>query len=274
MPGDRAITTLDHHPHRRWGWGLVAALAAGLLVAGLVLVTSTRTGKPGTVSVQPSTVHSGGPPGHSRSGLGTGTQATRGPLGTTVTTEGPAPNTSPVVQPRTYVSDIEMSGSLLIIPSLHVRAPLVPTGAVGAPETASLTIPADIHEVGWWDGNVRDGDRTVQEAAPAPGQPGVALIAGHVDSAAAGPGALFDLGNLTVGDRLEISDSTSHLSTWVVDAKPESTPKAQLPPALWVTTGPPKLALVTCGGPFDAATGHYVDNVIVWARQLSRSETR
>ena len=83
----------------------------------------------------------------------------------------------------------------------------------------------------------------------------MALIAGHVDSAAAGPGALFDLGNLTVGDRLEISDSTSHLSTWVVDAKPESTPKAQLPPALWVTTGPPKLALVTCGGPFDAATG-------------------
>ena len=91
MPGDRAITTLDHHPHRRWGWGLVAALAAGLLVAGLVLVTSTRTGKPGTVSVQPTTVQSGGQPGHSRSGLGTGTQATRGPLGTTVTTEGPRP---------------------------------------------------------------------------------------------------------------------------------------------------------------------------------------
>ena len=28
---------------------------------------------------------------------------------------------------------------------------------------------------------------------------------------------------------------------------------------------PPKLAIVTCGGPFDAATGHYLDNVIVWA---------
>jgi hypothetical protein len=32
-----------------------------------------------------------------------------------------------------------------------------------------------------------------------------------------------------------------------------------------VTTGPPKLALVTCGGPFVSATGHYLDNVIVWA---------
>jgi hypothetical protein len=32
-----------------------------------------------------------------------------------------------------------------------------------------------------------------------------------------------------------------------------------------VNSGPPRLAIVTCGGPFDAATGHYVDNVIVWA---------
>ena len=167
-----------------------------------------------------------------------------------------------------------MSGSLLIIPSLHVRAPLVPTGAVGAPESASLTIPADIHEVGWWDGKVHYGSRTVQEDAPAPGQPGVALIAGHVDSAAEGPGALFYLGDLRVGDRIEISDSASHLSTWVVGSAPQTTPKDELPPALWTTTGPPKLALVTCGGPFDEATGHYIDNVIVWAGQPSRSKAK
>ena len=62
----------------------------------------------------------------------------------------------------------------------------MPTGAVGAPETASLTIPTDIDIVGWWDGDVQDRDQTVREDAPAPGQPGVAVIAGHVDSAAAG----------------------------------------------------------------------------------------
>jgi hypothetical protein len=40
--------------------------------------------------------------------------------------------------------------------------------------------------------------------------------------------------------------------------------KSALPAALFVDTGPPRLALVSCGGPFDAATGHYVDNVIAW----------
>lgn len=156
-----------------------------------------------------------------------------------------------------------------MIPALNIRAPLIPTGAVGAPETASLTIPADIHTVGWWDGTVHDGDRTVQEDAPAPGQPGVALIAGHVDSAAAGPGALHDLGNLNTGDLIQISDSAGHFSTWTVDAAPQTNLKTQLPAALWVTTGVPKLAVVTCGGPFDPATGHYEDNVIVWATQDS-----
>jgi hypothetical protein len=150
-----------------------------------------------------------------------------------------------------------------------VRAPLVPTGAIGAPETASLTIPANIHTVGWWDGAVQDGDRTIQESAPAPGQPGVALIAGHVDSAIAGPGALHDLGSLKAGDTIEIFDSAGQVSTWSVDAAPETNLKTQLPPALWVTTGAPKLALVTCGGPFNTATGHYQDNVIVWARQVT-----
>jgi Sortase domain len=138
---------------------------------------------------------------------------------------------------------------------------------VGALETASLTIPADIHTVGWWDGTVHDGDSTVQEDAPAPGQPGVALIAGHVDSAAAGPGALHGLGDLKAGDTIKVSDSAGDLSTWRVDAAPQTNLKSQLPAALWVTTGAPKLAVVTCGGPFDPATGHYEDNVIVWADQ-------
>jgi hypothetical protein len=39
--------------------------------------------------------------------------------------------------------------------------------------------------------------------------------------------------------------------------------KGALPGSLFATTGPPRLALVTCGGSFDPATGHYRDNVIV-----------
>ena len=162
------------------------------------------------------------------------------------------------------ISTIGTSGSSLVIPSLGIDAPLVPTGATGAVGTASLTIPDDVHAVAWWDGSVRNRGRTVHEDAPEPGQPGVALIAGHIDSSTAGPGALYALKNMTVGSTVEIVDSDHHVSTWTVSAPPETALKTELPSSLWVTTGPPRLALVTCGGPFDSATGHYLGNVIVW----------
>ena len=33
----------------------------------------------------------------------------------------------------------------------------------------------------------------------------------------------------------------------------------------------PEFRLITCGGPFDTASGHYLDNVIVFARETARS---
>ena len=86
------------------------------------------------------------------------------------------------------VANIESTGSWLVIPALRVNAPLIPTGAVGPPGIASLTIPQNVHEVGWWDGTVTNGTQTVREQAPRPGQPGVAIIAGHIDSGQPVPG--------------------------------------------------------------------------------------
>jgi hypothetical protein len=163
------------------------------------------------------------------------------------------------------VSDIGPSGSSLVIPALGVAAPLVAVGASGPPGAASLTVPSNIGEVGWWDGTVTDRTKTVQEPVPRPGQSGVAIIAGHVDSEAAGPGALYDLQYLRVGDTVQVVGSDGHDSAWTVSTTPETNPKTALPASLFVTTGRPRLALVTCGGPFDSATGHYVDNLIVWA---------
>jgi hypothetical protein len=223
---------------------VLAVVAAALVVGGLVIGLNHHAGSPQVGT--PSFSAKGGPP----------------PSPTVAPSTGGTSTTSSL---NPAVSTIEASGSSLVIPSLGVDAPLVPTGATGAVETASLTIPTDVNTVAWWDGTVRQGAHTVQENAPQPGQPGVALIAGHIDSATAGPGALYDLKDLTVGATVQIRDSNGHASSWTVSAPPETALKTELPPALWVTTGPPKLALVTCGGPFDAATGHYRDNVIVWA---------
>jgi len=37
---------------------------------------------------------------------------------------------------------------------------------------------------------------------------------------------------------------------------------------LFRTDGPPMLTLVTCGGPFDSATHHYRDNIVVSAAPI------
>ncbi len=48
----------------------------------------------------------------------------------------------------------------------------------------------------------------------------------------------------------------------------KTVPKNRLPQALFTRTGDRMLYLVTCGGPFNAALGHYRDNVILTAVPL------
>jgi hypothetical protein len=130
-----------------------------------------------------------------------------------------------------------------------------------------MSIPSDIHTVGWYDGVDSTGPGTTAAApsAPFPGQPGVALLAGHVDWSGEGPGALYYLSQLQVGDPVEVVGSNGVTTDWQVSRPPLTIAKSALPATLFSSTGPPLLALVTCGGPFDATTGHYEDNVIVWA---------
>ncbi len=41
--------------------------------------------------------------------------------------------------------------------------------------------------------------------------------------------------------------------------------KADLPLDVWSQTGPARLVLVTCGGPFDSTIGRYRDNIVITA---------
>jgi hypothetical protein len=136
------------------------------------------------------------------------------------------------------------------IPALGVDAPVLPEGPVGG----ELTIPPDVHDVGW------------DQQTAVPGQPGVALLAGHVNWVGQGLGALGGIGQLVPGDLVRL-DWGGRVTTWVVSARPQLSPNTEVHPQLFSLSGPPRLALVTCGGPFTetAAGGSYADNVIVWA---------
>jgi sortase (surface protein transpeptidase) len=121
----------------------------------------------------------------------------------------------------------------------------------------------------------RAPDRTVQvpsrwEVAgwyargPRPGDPGSAVILGHVDSKR-GPAVFFRLHQLRPGDAVTITRTDGSSVRFVVE-RTEQYPKDRFPTDdVYDPTLTPALRLVTCGGEFDATAGHYRSNVLVFA---------
>lgn len=165
--------------------------------------------------------------------------------------------------PSSSRAAMDTSGFRVLVPSIGTDAPVIPEGATG-PGGGALTVPTSVHEVGWWDGIWQSPSGTVHEKVAKPGQSGVALLAGHIDSAAQGHGALYYLQQIKTGAVVTVYGASGSVTKWKV-TRLQVVSKDALPTSLFVNTGPPRLAVVSCGGPFDSATGHYVDNIIAWA---------
>jgi hypothetical protein len=135
--------------------------------------------------------------------------------------------------------------------ALGIDAPVATVGIDLA--KGELDVPADIRRTGWW----RDG------AAPG-ASAGAVLIAGHVDSARSGPGAFIRLRDAASGDRVQVVASDGRTRTYRVTSV-RRMPKEALPTDIYSIRGRARLVLVTCGGAFDPAAGHYKDNIVVTA---------
>jgi hypothetical protein len=116
----------------------------------------------------------------------------------------------------------------------------------------TLQSPAQWDEAGWYAGGIRPGD------------PGPAVIAGHVDSVS-GPAVFYRLRDLRPGAVALIRLRTGHTLRFIVDAV-HVYPKTQFPStAVYGPAALPELRLVTCTGDFDRRAHSYVDNLVVTA---------
>jgi hypothetical protein len=139
----------------------------------------------------------------------------------------------------------------LIIPVIGVKTALV---GLGLAASGALRVPSSTAVAGWYTGS------------PRPGAIGSAVIAGHIDSKT-GPGVFFRLPELRVGDRIYVrrADGTTvefrvtALGTYQKDYFPTATVYGAAPD--------PELRLITCGGTFDYATGHYLSNTVIYAAE-------
>ena len=115
-----------------------------------------------------------------------------------------------------------------------------------------LPAPPTNEGTGWW------------RAGPEPGEPGPAVIVGHVDGRE-GPAVFFRLRELVPGAEIAVDRVDGSTAVFAVE-RVERHPKDAFPTeAVYGHTPDARLRLVTCGGEFDRSTRHYVDNVVVFA---------
>ena len=171
------------------------------------------------------------------------------PVPPTVADSGPPPS---AVAGEAAAASVPASPPVrIVIPSAGVSAPVVPEGL---DQQHALQIPplSAPNLAGWYEGSAK------------PGQPGPSVIVGHVDSTT-GPSVFFNLRYLVPGDSIFVVEADRRTVpftvTWVQEASKTAFPTQ----AVYGHVPYPALRLVTCGGPFDSATGHYQDNVIVYA---------
>ncbi|MFJ4556125.1 class F sortase [Streptomyces massasporeus] len=136
------------------------------------------------------------------------------------------------------------------IPVIGVNAPL--TG-LGLTKTGSLDVPpaADENLAGWY------------EAGTTPGEPGTAIVAGHVDNAD-GPAVFYDLGALARGSTIEVDRRDGGVAVFTVDAVEVYAAKDFPDEKVYGAARRPELRVITCGGGYSHGTG-YQGNVVVFA---------
>jgi sortase (surface protein transpeptidase) len=137
----------------------------------------------------------------------------------------------------------------LRIPSIDVSAAITP---LGIKSDHTVEVPDDPDEAGWY----RLGAR--------PGQPGSAAILGHVDSTK-GPAVFSGLRLLTPGAKVEVESSDGTVTRFEVTSIATYANEDFPTSKVYRAGGRPGLALVTCGGRYDAAHGGYQANVVVFA---------
>lgn len=145
----------------------------------------------------------------------------------------------------------------ITVAAIHVHAAAVINLGLNADRTVQVPPLNKVGEAGWY------------KYSPLPGDVGPAVILGHIDSAVAGRGVFFDLGNLRPGDTITIRRPDHRTARFTVNRVAEF-PKTNFPTQqIYGYTPLPVLRLVTCGGKFDRSARSYVDNIVAFATLTS-----
>jgi len=142
------------------------------------------------------------------------------------------------------------------IPAIGVTSRLL---HVGLNPDGSMQVPSLVTSA---------ADAAWYEYSVTPGQIGTSVIEGHVDSYQ-GPAVFFRLGALSPGDIIDVTLADGVTAIFRVTGVREYL-KTDFPAnAIYDAANYAALRLITCGGVFDYATGHYLSSTVVFASLIS-----
>lgn len=170
---------------------------------------------------------------------------------TAVPTHVPTPTRSPMPLPPTPTPTAVPGPVRLVAGSIGLDAPIVPVGVSPAGEMGTPQTP---ETVGWY--------------GPKPGQPGNALLAGHVDwLGSQGPvrGAFFLLRLLRPGDEVVVRTTAGDSLTFQVEWKEFFDADSAPVERIAGPTTTPSITLITCGGNYDRTLHTYSGRWVVHA---------
>ena len=164
----------------------------------------------------------------------------------------PAP-TGPIVAPPQSAEPAPVASPVsLTIPLIGVKTNLI---TLGLAQGGGMQVPSSTTVAGWYTGS------------PRPGSIGSAIMVGHIDSES-GPGVFYRLRELRRGDDVFVKRADGTTAEFRVTAV-QTYLKDRFPTGqVYGPTPDAELRLITCGGAFDPATGHYLSNIVVYATQV------
>lgn len=159
--------------------------------------------------------------------------------------------------PSLRVQEARLAGQPRVtIPALSASLSLVPSGST----STAMVVPGGLDRIGWLSST----------AAPGASR-GTTLVATHRDSRTA-RSPFYDLMSLTKGQRVVVHDFRGDRHVFTVAAK-RTYDRGQLPGDLFAPYGPRRLAIATCGGPYEMGRDgqlHWQRNAVVVAVPVGR----
>ncbi|WP_250214129.1 class F sortase [Acrocarpospora catenulata] len=180
---------------------------------------------------------------------------TVGPGGPDVPLTAAAPTAPPPIPAVVPVDPIVSTGAVvpakLVIPQLGVSAPLRQVGVLrsGEVQVPPLSQPK---VAGWY------------KLGPVPGQPGPAVILGHVTTRR-GPAVFSRLREVRRGNKIQVVRTDGSVAEFTVDGVEQVSKNTFPTKRVYGSLDTAGLRLITCGGVYNRKTGHYTDNIIVYA---------